>query len=34
MGEEIPLYTVFASSVGELDETDVAWAKERLKIAA
>ena len=32
MGERIPLYTVFASSVGELDEDDLAWAQGRLKI--
>ncbi|HEX7643116.1 MAG TPA: Panacea domain-containing protein [Burkholderiaceae bacterium] len=30
MGEEIPLATVFASDVGEVDETDFAWAKEKL----
>ena len=34
MGEELPLYTVFASSVGEIDETDIAWAQDRLKVAA
>lgn len=34
MGEEIPLQTVFASSVGEIDETDVEWATQRLAIAA
>lgn len=30
MGEEIPLATVFASDVGEVDEDDFAWAKEKL----
>lgn len=30
MGEKIPLATVFASNVGEVDETDFAWAKEKL----
>lgn len=34
MGEEIPYYTVFASSVGELDESDIAWAEEQLRLAA
>lgn len=34
MGEEIPLAAVFASSVSELDETDLAWAEEQLAIAA
>ena len=34
MGEEIPLATVFAADVGEVDETDFAWANEKLKIAA
>ena len=27
MGEEIPLATVFAADVGEVDETDFAWAR-------
>lgn len=31
IGEEIPYYTVFAASVGEVDEADVAWARERFK---
>jgi hypothetical protein len=31
MGEEIPYYTVFATSEGEIDESDIAWAQERLK---
>lgn len=34
MGEEIPLPTVFASDVGEIDETDLNWAKKRLAEAA
>lgn len=34
MGEEIPYYTGFASSVGEIDEVDIAWAKEKLAMAA
>ena len=37
LGEEIPYYTVFASSFGEIDENDINWAKEeliRLKKAA
>jgi uncharacterized phage-associated protein len=34
MGEDIPLATVFASNVGEVDETDVAWAKETLSAMA
>lgn len=34
MGEEIPLATVFASSVGEIDEADVHWAEKRLAKAA
>lgn len=28
IGEELPLYTVFAANPGELTETDVAWANE------
>ncbi len=28
LGEEIPLYTVYASSVGEVDEGDIEWAEE------
>jgi len=34
MGEEIPLATVFASDVGEVDEDDFAWACERLPAPA
>ena len=34
MGEEIPLATVFASDVGEVDEEDIAWANNVLKEAA
>ena len=34
MGEEIPLATVFASDVGEVDETDIAWANDMLQQAA
>lgn len=34
MGEEIPLSTVFASDVGEIDETDLDWAKKGLAEAA
>jgi hypothetical protein len=34
MGEELPLATIFASDVGEIDETDLEWANEKLKIAA
>jgi Protein of unknown function (DUF4065) len=30
MGEEIPYETVWATSVGEIDESDIAWAQERL----
>jgi hypothetical protein len=33
MGEEIPLSTVFASDVGEVDETDFEWAHEILAAA-
>ena len=33
MGEEIPLATVFASDVGEIDEDDLSWARERLPAA-
>lgn len=32
MGELIPYQTVFASSVGEVDESDVVWAQEKLKL--
>ncbi len=28
IGEEIPYYTVLSSSFGEIDEDDIAWAKE------
>lgn len=31
MGEEIPYASVFASAVGEVDEEDMLWAKERLQ---
>jgi Protein of unknown function (DUF4065) len=34
MGEEIPLATAFAANVGEIDETDIAWGKSYLGIAA
>lgn len=34
MGEEIPLATIFASSVAEIDENDVVWAQGALGIAA
>jgi hypothetical protein len=34
MGEEIPLYTVFASSVAEVDEDDFAWAEKRAERVA
>ena len=34
MGEEIPLATVFAADVGEVDETDFEWGRKALKIAA
>ena len=30
MGEPIPYEAVFASVIGEIDETDLAWAKEEL----
>ena len=30
IGEEIPLYAVLASKLGEITESDVAWAKEKL----
>ena len=29
MGEEIPYHAVFASTVGEVDEDDMEWAKQR-----
>lgn len=32
MGETIPYQSVFASSVGEVDETDISWAQEKLKL--
>jgi len=34
MGEDIPLATVFASDVGEVDEEDFAWAHARLPESA
>lgn len=34
IGEEIPLYTVFASELGEITESDVKWAKEVLSKTA
>ena len=34
MGEEIPYFTAFASSTGEVDETDIVWAKGQLPMAA
>ena len=34
MGEEIPLATAFASVVGEADETDIEWAREKLTLKA
>jgi hypothetical protein len=34
MGEEIPLATVFATDVGELDEVDMDWGSRNLDIAA
>lgn len=34
IGEEIPLYTVFASELGEITEADVKWAKEVLSKTA
>ena len=34
MGEEIPLPTVFAADVGEIDETDMDWAKKQFSEAA
>ncbi len=30
IGEELPLYTVFAHRRGEIDETDVAWARAEI----
>jgi Protein of unknown function (DUF4065) len=30
IGEEIPLYTVFASRPGEIDENDLIWAKNEI----
>jgi hypothetical protein len=33
MGEEIPYQTVFAGAVGEINEDDIAWAKETLAVA-
>lgn len=34
LGEEIPLSTAFASSVGEITENDLTWAENNLKKAA
>lgn len=34
MGEEIPYCTVFASEVGEVDEDDLSWAQQELRMAA
>jgi Antitoxin SocA-like, Panacea domain len=34
LGEIMPLNTVFANSVGEVDENDVEWANQKLAIAA
>lgn len=34
MGEEIPYEAVFASNVGEVDETDIAWARDTQSVAA
>jgi hypothetical protein len=34
MGEAIPYHTVFASTVGEIDETDISWAQGVLTKAA
>jgi hypothetical protein len=31
MGEVIPLATVFAADVGEVDEVDFAWLKEQMQ---
>ncbi|EAY57162.1 MAG: protein of unknown function, partial [Leptospirillum rubarum] len=31
MGEEIPYETVFASEMGEIDESDVEWARHELQ---
>jgi hypothetical protein len=30
LGEEIPLYTIFASRPGELDENDIAWGRAEM----
>jgi len=30
IGEEIPYYTVFAASMGEIDEEDIAWARQSI----
>jgi hypothetical protein len=32
MGEPIPYYTAFAAATGEVDESDMQWAKEKLGI--
>ena len=31
IGEEIPYHAVFAANIGEIDEGDMAWAKEEIK---
>ena len=31
IGEEIPLYTFFASRIGEINEKDIQWAKSQAK---
>jgi hypothetical protein len=33
IGQEIPMHTVFASMAGEVDEGDIAWAKQTLAAA-
>jgi hypothetical protein len=30
IGEELPMYTIFASRKGEIDEDDMAWAKAQM----
>jgi len=32
IGEQLPLFVVFARNKGEINENDVAWAKEKLNI--
>jgi hypothetical protein len=34
MGEEIPYYTAFAAGTGEVDESDLHWAKEVISATA